>query len=435
MAEQRTYPFLPDDKCLTEQQLFDYIDGKLLVSEMHLVEKHLLDCAMCSDALEGLENVKHRGKVAAFSPGNNSEKPEEEEKPKVIPLWSNKRTIYSIAAAIVLLLCITVVMRMNLGDNNNEASKKLADNAIVKSDSQNSQHVQDQNRFIPDTAPVAVSNDAMSNNPKGSPQKSASPKADVDSKTPTDYRNNTTTQSDMETSKAVGSVDVPATINHADEASGKMAEEDKVVVAFDDNNKDGDFNAVEKDQSNSSGSNGAKTTGDVPTSNAERGGVVDSKKEGDRKNDYFKTKDSAQPTNAPASQPVVNQNAGAGPGGYTAVSDSSTTLASGSQNEKASSSGAAHTESVNDEETEAQVNLSYQNGVKMLDAGKAQESLAYFDDVLNYPANANFQDAQWKKAQALIQLKRTDEAKVLLNDIVKKNGKYANDAKTKLKTL
>jgi len=131
MADQRTYPFLPDDKCLTEQQLFDYIDGKLSAPEMHLAEKHLLDCNLCSDALEGLELVKHRGKVAAFSPDKLSEKinskTSEDHQTKIIPLRSNKFSFYSIAAAIILVIGITVVLKMSIFSNGNQASK-LAEN-------------------------------------------------------------------------------------------------------------------------------------------------------------------------------------------------------------------------------------------------------------------------------------------------------------------
>ena len=36
--------------CLSEKMLFDYIDNKLNQKERHIVEKHLLDCEMCSDA-------------------------------------------------------------------------------------------------------------------------------------------------------------------------------------------------------------------------------------------------------------------------------------------------------------------------------------------------------------------------------------------------
>lgn len=49
--------------CITEQAMFAYIDNKLSSKERHTVELHLLDCEMCTDALEGLEQLKDRRKL------------------------------------------------------------------------------------------------------------------------------------------------------------------------------------------------------------------------------------------------------------------------------------------------------------------------------------------------------------------------------------
>ena len=45
--------FVPSG-CISVEQLFNYQNKKLSKKEMHEVEKHLLDCQLCSDALEGL---------------------------------------------------------------------------------------------------------------------------------------------------------------------------------------------------------------------------------------------------------------------------------------------------------------------------------------------------------------------------------------------
>ena len=41
--------------CLSRRSLLSYRDGILSRSDMHEVEKHLVDCELCSEALEGLE--------------------------------------------------------------------------------------------------------------------------------------------------------------------------------------------------------------------------------------------------------------------------------------------------------------------------------------------------------------------------------------------
>jgi len=44
--------------CIDRSMLLNYRDGILKRSDMHLVEKHLVDCALCSEALEGLSTLQ-----------------------------------------------------------------------------------------------------------------------------------------------------------------------------------------------------------------------------------------------------------------------------------------------------------------------------------------------------------------------------------------
>lgn len=44
--------------CIDRRMLLNYRDGILKRSDMHLVEKHLVDCALCSEALEGLSSMQ-----------------------------------------------------------------------------------------------------------------------------------------------------------------------------------------------------------------------------------------------------------------------------------------------------------------------------------------------------------------------------------------
>lgn len=52
-----------DTRCLSQQQLLDYVEGKLPEEEMHRVESHIAGCLMCSDALDGLEQMPHKGEI------------------------------------------------------------------------------------------------------------------------------------------------------------------------------------------------------------------------------------------------------------------------------------------------------------------------------------------------------------------------------------
>ncbi|MET6997972.1 anti-sigma factor family protein [Chitinophaga defluvii] len=53
-------------KCPSQQQLLDYVQGKLQPEEQHEVEMHLSDCELCSEALEGLSAIQHQEKIPGW---------------------------------------------------------------------------------------------------------------------------------------------------------------------------------------------------------------------------------------------------------------------------------------------------------------------------------------------------------------------------------
>ncbi len=99
--------YSPTD-CLSEKMLFDYIDNKLSQKERHIVEKHLLDCEMCSDALEGLELTKDRNRIALIKEAINKRiqflDSARNDKDRAIVVSFNYKMAFSIAAAIALLV-------------------------------------------------------------------------------------------------------------------------------------------------------------------------------------------------------------------------------------------------------------------------------------------------------------------------------------------
>lgn len=94
--------YSPGD-CLSEKMLFDYIDNKLSQKERHIVEKHLLDCEMCSDALEGLEMVTDRNRITLIKEAINK-RIHETTKKEAIVVSFNYKMAFSIAATIALLI-------------------------------------------------------------------------------------------------------------------------------------------------------------------------------------------------------------------------------------------------------------------------------------------------------------------------------------------
>lgn len=92
--------------CLSSEIFIAYAEGRLEADEKYLVEKHLLDCQLCSDAFEGISSLKDKSKL----------KPALEEISKKIDGYSKgrkTRVIYfdfrmRMAAAAVLLVFVGV---------------------------------------------------------------------------------------------------------------------------------------------------------------------------------------------------------------------------------------------------------------------------------------------------------------------------------------
>lgn len=398
MADEITYRPLPADPCLTQDQLFGYLDGRLSPVEMHAVEKHLLDCPFCSDALEGLEKVSDRNRVVAFVPPAESKAaPSETKEGKVIPLFKRRNTILAIAASVVLLVGIFTIMNITLGDGNLDKKTGFASrepSAEMKMDSV--------------AAPGYTSTDdkiaaARDEENESSGKNVISPKALAQEKQEVPAEDNLQQKVvDDNRGDADVSLAPPAVADQSKEETMQADEQlqEQKSIAYNSTDKKQDEAANKKKNSAKDFFNRAEsqsrftlpsTSGNAPatlssSSGAPQGG-------------------SAQADDVPAQQaPAV-----------TGAADTTTLYPA--------------------KPTEEQLSISYATGEKLLASGQAAASLKFFDEVLREPTAKNFEDAQWKKALALIQLNRKAEARTLLNQIVSKNGKYKTQAEEKLKTL
>jgi hypothetical protein len=63
MSKELKHKLFTDSDCISEQTMFDYIDHKLSPKDQHIVEKHMLDCDLCSDAFEGLTLLDDRNRI------------------------------------------------------------------------------------------------------------------------------------------------------------------------------------------------------------------------------------------------------------------------------------------------------------------------------------------------------------------------------------
>ena len=133
MSEHLHTSLFSESNCISEQQLHGYIDDKLDAQERHVVEKHMLSCELCADAMEGLSLVKNRKIVddTVVLVRNKFSKKTEVKEPLVIPF--NYKRAFAIAASVLLLIGAGFMFVHYSSD----AQKDVAMNEIIIKDPQN----------------------------------------------------------------------------------------------------------------------------------------------------------------------------------------------------------------------------------------------------------------------------------------------------------
>lgn len=409
MADQFTYKKLPSDSCLTQEKMIAYIDGKLSAADQHACEKHMADCPMCEDALEGLALVKDRSVLTSPLKEVSSR-----ESGKVVPLQkpAPKLRLFYATAAVLVVIFASVYFLKNM--TSPDAAEQLADNA--KADSTSVQF----------NEPVATEKmDCLRNN--STTATATVPAAQGESKPAGGVMKAPVPE---EPAQSFGNLQ--DWIVAEEEVQNEASEE----IVFDDNAKpvyrDADAEDLSKDK-----------LGEAPADEITQTSEVKEKEESGKKEGFFErtkaampqtgvarseqqqklsqdisgtdTRNDAPPANVPASPQAVGGVSGSGD-----VADTETANVSDS----VSVAG-------NDNSAEQ----SYQSGLNLLNSGQANAAIAMFDKVLQDKNNPRYEDAEFQKANALIKANRKAEAKVLLQSIEAKKGKHAAEATELLKTL
>jgi tetratricopeptide (TPR) repeat protein len=105
--------------CLSSQEMLDYTKGILSPIEQHRIEKHLLECEFCADAMEGVEMMTNPKELLNVEEELNfdmdamisGEEEEQDDKIKVLFPWR-------IAAAFALILVSTFTLWMIIPKTN-----------------------------------------------------------------------------------------------------------------------------------------------------------------------------------------------------------------------------------------------------------------------------------------------------------------------------
>jgi TonB family protein len=102
MSEELKHKLYTSTECISEEVMYQYIDKKLSSSEEHKVERHLLDCELCSDALEGL-TISHNRKIPnSINIQVDKQLLAAEKSTKIVSI--NYKTVWAVAAGLLLLV-------------------------------------------------------------------------------------------------------------------------------------------------------------------------------------------------------------------------------------------------------------------------------------------------------------------------------------------
>ena len=101
--------------CLSEEMLTKYLSDKLSPAEKHEVEKHLIDCEMCSDAVEGLKMIADKNKISGITSELNKKIQQRVEAKEVKIIFIRQyRTQLAVAASIILVVGLVWFFRTNM---------------------------------------------------------------------------------------------------------------------------------------------------------------------------------------------------------------------------------------------------------------------------------------------------------------------------------
>jgi TonB family protein len=101
---------LPENH-LTQEQLVRYHEGEMADAEVHLVEEHLLNCSLCSEALEGItlmDAQAYSASMAELQQRLNQRISKEKERP-AFAIWQ-----WGIAASVLLAVSVAIYFFISL---------------------------------------------------------------------------------------------------------------------------------------------------------------------------------------------------------------------------------------------------------------------------------------------------------------------------------
>ena len=147
--------------CLSEDMLLRYLNNQLTTKEKHVVEKHTLECELCSDALEGLQLMKEPHQLKGIVENLNKKLRGAGDGRKPIVMWMST---LAIAAGLALIIGLFFIFNNRL---NTTSDAPLSDNLQQKGAVNKSATDKEEN-LKPEETPPKTDQSATTVNPTSS---------------------------------------------------------------------------------------------------------------------------------------------------------------------------------------------------------------------------------------------------------------------------
>ncbi len=413
-----------ESECISEDLIIDYLEDKLTPAERHFVERHLANCELCTDAVEGLSLINDKSRIKDIVKELNDQITAQTTTRKPLPFWMN--TKFRIAATVAIFLIAGAVF-MFLNTNNKEQDAKLFSDKYEPYQKENIHPKEAQTpAIIPEDkvvinddgkvletpqskgeAPI-IQNKMSEENSPPAPKNSPAKLIAMDAEYKKDKANNT-------------EVNIPLAAE-----SVNAVDEQKMVVVSQDRNT---VTAAPQMQMN----------GNSQTMNAPPNVAYAAKK---GKSDKALKKEISSPK-ATAKYTNINEgyrsnNASPAKPDVAAIPDNTTPRlidsAMSNYDAKEFERASGWFKRILDKDA-VNYNALFYAGVSFLSLNKADSAIADFDKVLDIKGGAFYQAAQWYEALAFIKLNKKSKVKKLLKAIVAEGGSYQSKADDMLKEL
>lgn len=438
-----------DSNCLTPEQLTAYAEGNISPDALQIVERHLIDCPLCSDALEGIAlmadpselpeiitDLQQKIATAAQAPS---------EKKKIFFL---NRQWLAAAAIVLVILTIGILSTLNFMSDNSE--EVFVENYEKYPDKVTEELEDKHAEYSADTTVIGTDEDqpVEKENLEKSTVSNVSQSADdipdiIDIPVVEDAPLDEEVAEELELSEEPESIET--------DMVGPTPSEQKTVLSKPEV-KDG---RTADPVANQTGTGNVATSTDDSTRTLAK---IKSAENTDFTNGYIIKENKSQATFNETVQPA---------GSFTPMFDSNAPV---SQLEEinisapvpAGSNSYQWTTQFNMEETLLQAMQLYDENkfndaiplfnqvigydplnddalfykaVSLIELNRTLEAIPLFDQVLSGNTPEYFEASQWYKSLALVKLQRTKEARTLLQEIVEKNGAYSSKARKVLQDI